>query len=73
MEITVLDTSSANPIVVAGLNLALSYENAAKLTGLKRGYPETVVPEVTEKLKGHLQNTKEQQHRLRQRIEVIGG
>ena len=65
-------SSSANPIVVAGLNLALSYENAA-IDRLEKRISETVVPEVKEKLKGHLQNTKEQQHRLRQRIEAIGG
>ena len=65
-------SSSANPIVVAGLNLVLSYENAA-IDRLENRISETVVPEVKEKLKCHLQNTKEQQHRLRQRIEVIGG
>ena len=31
-----------------------------------------MVPEVKEKLKGHLHNTKEQQRRLRQRIEAMG-
>ena len=65
-------SSSANPIVMAGLNLVLSYENAA-IDRLEKRISETVVPEVKEKLKGHLQNTKEQQHRLRQRIEAIGG
>lgn len=52
-------SSSANPIVVAGLNLVLSYENAA-IGRLEKRISETVVPVVKEKLKGHLHNTKEQ-------------
>lgn len=67
-----LGSSSANPIVVAGVNLALSYENAA-IDRLEKRISETVVPEVKEKLKRHLLNTKEQQDRLKQRIEAIGG
>jgi ferritin-like metal-binding protein YciE len=67
-----LGSSSANPIIVAGLNLALSYENAA-IDRLEKRISETVVPEVREKLKRHLLSTKEQQDRLKQRIEAIGG
>src|SRR5437867_8356313 len=67
-----LGSSLANPIIVAGLNLALSYENAA-IDRLEKRISETIVPEVKEKLKHHFQNTKEQQDRLKQRIEAIGG
>lgn len=67
-----LGSSSKNPIIVAGLNLALSYENAT-IDRLEKRISETIVPEVKEKLKQHLQNTKEQQDRLRQRIEAMGG
>ena len=63
---------SANPIIVAGLNLALSYENAA-IDRLEKRIHETVVLEIREKLKRHLQSTREQQDRLKQRIEAIGG
>jgi ferritin-like metal-binding protein YciE len=64
--------SSKNPIIAAGLNLALSYENAT-IDRLEKRISETIVPEVKEKLKQHLQNTKEQQDRLKQRIEAMGG
>ena len=40
---------------------------------LEKRISETVVREVKERLKGHVQNTKEQQHRLRQRIEDYRG
>ena len=40
-------SSSANPIVMAGLNLVLSYENAA-IDRLEKRISETVVPEVKE-------------------------
>ena len=64
--------SSKNPIIAAGLNLALSYENAT-IDRLEKRISETIVPEVKEKLKQHLQNTKEQQDRLKQRIDALGG
>lgn len=67
-----LGSSSKNPIIAAGLNLALSYENAT-IDRLEKRISETIVPEVKEKLKQHLQNTKEQQDRLKQRIEAMGG
>lgn len=67
-----LGTSSENPIISAGLNLALSYENAT-IDRLEKRISETIVPEVKEKLKQHLQNTKEQQDRLKRRIEAMGG
>jgi len=67
-----LGSSSENPVIVAGLNLALSYENAA-IDRLEKRISKTVVPEVKEKLKHHLVNTKAQQDRLKQRIEAIGG
>lgn len=67
-----LGTSSKNPIIAAGLNLALSYENAT-IDRLEKRISETIVPEVKEKLKQHLQNTKEQQDRLKQRIDALGG
>jgi ferritin-like metal-binding protein YciE len=67
-----LGTSSENPIIAAGLNLALSYENAT-IDRLEKRISETIVPEVKEKLKQHLQNTKGQQDRLKQRIGAMGG
>jgi ferritin-like metal-binding protein YciE len=67
-----LGSSSKNPIIAAGLNLALSYENAT-IDRLEKRISETIVPEVKEKLKQHLQNTKEQQDRLKQRIGAMGG
>lgn len=67
-----LGSSSKNLIIAAGLNLALSYENAT-IDRLEKRISETIVPEVKEKLKQHLQNTKEQQDRLMQRIEAMGG
>lgn len=45
-----LGSSSKNPIIVAGLNLALSYENAT-IDRLEKRISETIVPEVKEKLK----------------------
>lgn len=67
-----LGSSSKSPIIAAGLNLALSYENAT-IDRLEKRISETIVPEVKEKLKQHLQNTREQQDRLKLRIEAMGG
>jgi ferritin-like metal-binding protein YciE len=63
--------SPANAIAVAGLNLALSYENAA-VDRLEKRLSESIVPEVKEKIKRHLDQTKHQQERLRERIKALG-
>ena len=63
--------SSANAIAVAGLNLALSYENAV-VDRLEKRLSETIVPEVKQKIIHHLDQTKNQQERLRERIKVLG-
>jgi ferritin-like metal-binding protein YciE len=63
--------SSANAIAVAGLNLALSYENAA-VDRLEKRLSETIVPEVKQKIIHHLDQTNNQQERLRERIKVLG-
>jgi ferritin-like metal-binding protein YciE len=63
--------SSANAIAVAGLNLALSYENAA-VDRLEKRLSESIVPEVKQKIIHHLDQTKNQQERLRERIKVLG-
>lgn len=59
-------------IAVAGLNLALSYENAA-IARLEKRLSECIIPEIKEKLKHHLAQTTEQQERLRERIKALGG
>jgi ferritin-like metal-binding protein YciE len=64
--------SSKNPIAIAGLSLALSYENAAVDRLVKR-VSESIVPEVKEKIKRHLEQTKAQQERLKERIKTLGG
>ena len=66
------DSASANIIAIAGLNLALSYENAAVDRLEKRSF-ESIVPEVKDRLRHHLEQTKEQQERLRERIKALGG
>jgi ferritin-like metal-binding protein YciE len=63
--------SSANVIAVAGLNLALSFENAA-VDRLEKRLSESIVPEVKQKLIHHLDQTKKQQERLTERIKVLG-
>ena len=63
--------SSANVIAVAGLNLALSFENAA-VDRLEKRLSESIVPEVKQKIIHHLDQTKQQQERLRERIKVLG-
>jgi ferritin-like metal-binding protein YciE len=64
-------SSAANVIAITGLNLALSYENAA-IDRLEKRLSESIVPEVKEKIKRHLEQTKEQQERLKQRIKALG-
>jgi ferritin-like metal-binding protein YciE len=63
--------SSANAIAVVGLNLALSYENAA-VDRLEKRLSQSIVPEVKQKIKLHLEQTKQQQERLKERIKVLG-
>jgi ferritin-like metal-binding protein YciE len=63
--------SSANVIAVAGLNLALSFENAA-VDRLEKRLSESIVPEVKQKIIHHLDQTKRQQERLMERIKVLG-
>ena len=63
--------SSANAIAVAGLNLALSFENAS-VERLEKRLSECIVPEVKQKILHHLDQTKKQQERLRERIRVLG-
>ncbi len=64
--------SSANAIAIVGLNLALSYENAA-VDRLEKRVAESIIPEVKEKIKRHLEHTKRQQERLKERIKALGG
>ena len=67
------DASFANGIIaISGLNLALSYENAA-VDRLEKRLSECIIPEVKEKIKHHLLQTKEQQARLQERIRALGG
>ena len=63
--------SSANVIAVAGLNLALSFENAA-VDRLEKRLSQSIVPEVKQKIIHHLDQTKKQQERLTERIKVLG-
>jgi ferritin-like metal-binding protein YciE len=63
--------SLPDAIAIAGLNLALSYENAA-VDRLEKRLSESIVPEVKEKIKHHLYQTKEQQERLKERIKTLG-
>ncbi|HJT48427.1 MAG TPA: DUF892 family protein [Nitrososphaeraceae archaeon] len=58
-------------IAIAGLSLALSYENAA-IDRLEKRLQESTVLEVKQKLKHHLQETREQQRRLSDRIKALG-
>jgi ferritin-like metal-binding protein YciE len=67
------DASFAKGIIaIAGLNLALSYENAA-VDRLEKRLSECIIPEVKEKIKHHLLQTKEQQAHLQERIRALGG
>ena len=65
-------SASANVIAIAGLNLALSYENAA-VDRLEKRLSESIVPEVKDRLRHHLEQTKDQQERIRERIKALGG
>jgi ferritin-like metal-binding protein YciE len=57
---------------LAGLNLALSYENAS-VERLQRRLSESIEPEIKEKLNRHLAQTRGQQERLKDRIKALGG
>jgi ferritin-like metal-binding protein YciE len=57
---------------LAGLNLALSHENAA-IERLEKRLSESVDPEIKERLNRHLAQTREQQERLKERIRALGG
>ena len=57
---------------LAGLNLALSYENAA-VGRLEKRLSESIDPEVKEKINRHLTQTREQQDRLKLAIRALGG
>jgi ferritin-like metal-binding protein YciE len=63
---------TGDAIAIVGLSLALSYENAA-IDRLERRLQESVVAEVKQKIKHHLQQTREQQRRLSERIKALGG
>jgi ferritin-like metal-binding protein YciE len=64
--------TATKAIAIVGLNLALSYENAA-IDRLEKRLSESIVPEVKEKIKRHLDQTKQQQERLKERISALGG
>ena len=67
------DNSFAKGIIaVSGLNLALSYENAA-VDRLENRLSECTVPELKEKIKHHLAQTREQQKRLQEGVRALGG
>jgi ferritin-like metal-binding protein YciE len=57
---------------LAGLNLALSYENAA-VDRLEKRLSQSIDPEVKEKLNRHLGQTRAQQDSLKERIRTLGG
>ena len=59
-------------IALAGLSLALSYENAA-VYRLEKRLSETIDAEIKERLGRHLVQTREQQVRLKDRIKAMGG
>jgi ferritin-like metal-binding protein YciE len=72
---TVNTTSEAfgrNITTIYGLNLALSYENAS-VDRLEQRLSQCSVPEVRKALERHLKQTREQQNRLRKRIQVLAG
>jgi ferritin-like metal-binding protein YciE len=57
---------------LAGLNLALSYENAT-VQRLEERLSKSIDPEIKEKLDRHLSQTREQQERLKEGIKWLGG
>ncbi len=65
-------SASSDFIAIAGLNLALSYENAA-VDRLEKRLSESIVPEMKDKLRYHLEQTRGQQDRLSERIKALIG
>jgi ferritin-like metal-binding protein YciE len=57
---------------IYGLNLALSYENAAA-ERLEQRASQCIVPEAKKNLERHLKQTREQQERLKERIRALAG
>jgi ferritin-like metal-binding protein YciE len=69
---TTSDAFGRNITTIYGLNLALSYENAS-VDRLEQRLSQCSVIEVRKALERHLKETREQQNRLRKRIEVLSG
>jgi ferritin-like metal-binding protein YciE len=61
-----------NITTIYGLNLALSYENASA-DRLEQRLSQSSVLEVRKALERHLKQTREQQNRLRERLQVLAG
>ena len=61
-----------NVTAIYGLNLALSYENAA-VGRLEQRVSQCIVPEVKKNLALHLKQTREQQERLKDRMWDLSG
>jgi ferritin-like metal-binding protein YciE len=61
-----------NITTIYGLNLALSYENAS-VDRLEQRLSQSSVLEVRKALERHLKQTREQQSRLRKRLQVLAG
>jgi ferritin-like metal-binding protein YciE len=69
---TASEAFGRNITTIYGLNLALSYENAS-VDRLQQRLSQCSVVEVRKALERHLKQTREQQNRLRKRIEVLSG
>lgn len=61
-----------NITTIYGLNLALSYENAS-VERLEKRLSQSSVLEASKALERHLKQTREQQNRIRKRLEVLAG
>ena len=69
---TTAEAFGRNITTIYGLNLALSYENAS-VDRLEQRLSQCSVLEVRKALERHLKQTREQQLRLRKRIQVLAG
>jgi ferritin-like metal-binding protein YciE len=69
---TTAEAFGRNITTIYGLNLALSYENAS-VDRLEQRLSQCSVLEVRKALERHLKQTREQQNRLRKRIQVLAG
>ena len=69
---TTAEAFGRNITTIYGLNLALSYENAS-IDRLEKRLSQCSVLEVRKALDRHLKQTREQQLRLRKRIQVLAG